>query len=70
MDEIWIGHLEIPALVMYSEDTEGIFPSVLYGRTASKVRHSAAHRWPTLEEKVWESSPSLSTLIRPAIPLP
>ncbi len=69
MDEIWTGHLEIPALVMYSGDTEGIFPSVLYGRTASKVRHSAAHRWPTLEEKVWESSPSLSTLIRPAIPL-
>ena len=68
MDEIWTGHLENPALVMYSGDTEEISPSVLYGRAASKVRHSAAHRWPTLEEKVWESSPFLSTLIRPAIP--
>ena len=69
MEQIGIGHLEIPAPVMYSEDTEGIFPSVLYGRTASKVRQPAAQRAPILEEKVWESSPFLSTLIRPATPL-
>jgi hypothetical protein len=65
-DKTNAGHLKIPAPVMYSED-RGDYPlcPLRAHRFASETPRRT--RCPDFAEKVWESSPFLSTLVRTAI---